>query len=171
MLSAFVTGGYYLVWMVLIGLAVFGANRALGNARTALICVAGHVIGTGVSEGVVACRVAAGQLPDADRFLTDVGPSYLVVSAVVIAVICGTPPVRALAVLGAAILVFAVRIFSGLSQLDVAAVGHLTAALTAAAMVAVILIRRGRRRRSGHVDADADQVGDPGGGGSQHQLS
>jgi hypothetical protein len=88
-----------------------------------------------------------------------------------IAVICGTPPVRALAVLDAAILVFAVRIFSGLSQLDVAAVGHLTAALTAAAMVAVILIRRGRRRRSGHVDADADQVGDPGGGGSQHQLS
>ena len=128
MLSAFVTGGYYLVWMVLIGLAVFGANRALGNARTALICVAGHVIGTGVSEGVVACRVAAGQLPDADRFLTDVGPSYLVVSAVVIAVICGTPPVRALAVLDAAIPVFAVRIFSGLSQLDVAAVGCPTAA-------------------------------------------
>jgi hypothetical protein len=72
--SAFIGPGNYLVWPVLIAVAMFGANRALGNARTALICVAGHVIGTLVSEGIVAYRVDAGQLPVADRYLTDVGP-------------------------------------------------------------------------------------------------
>ncbi len=41
-LSTLVTPGYLVVWPVLIALAVFGANRALGNARTALICLAGR---------------------------------------------------------------------------------------------------------------------------------
>jgi hypothetical protein len=142
-LSAFVGPGYLLVWPVLIVLAVFPANQALGNARTALICVAGHVIGTAVSEGIVAYRVDAGQLPVADRYLTDVGPSYVVVSAIVIAVICGTWLGRAAALLDFALLVFGGHIFSGLSHLDVAAVGHLTAIITAAVLTA-ILARRAR---------------------------
>jgi hypothetical protein len=53
-LSAFVGPGYLLVWPVLIALAVFGASQASGNARTALICVAGQVIGSLVSEGIAA---------------------------------------------------------------------------------------------------------------------
>ena len=61
-LSAFTAPGYLVVWPVLIALAVFGANRALGNVRTALVCLAGHVIGSLVSEGIVAYRVDAGQL-------------------------------------------------------------------------------------------------------------
>src|ERR1700677_1867456 len=168
--SALIAPGYFGLWPVLIALAVFGANRALGNARTALVCVAGHVIGSLVSEGIVAYRVDAGQLPVADRHLTDVGPSYLVVSAIVIAVICGTWLARALAVLDFAILVFGGQIFAGLSHLDVAAVGHLTAMLTAAAAIALILSRQSRqsRRRSGRVtDEDADQVGDPGSAGAE----
>jgi len=143
-LSAFIGPGYFLVWPVLIALALFGANRAFGNARTALICVAGQVIGTVVSEGIVAYRVQAGQLPAADRYLTDVGPSYVVVSAIVIAVVCGTWLARAAAALDFAVLVFGGHIFSGLSQLDVSAVGHLTAMVTAAAGVALILARGGR---------------------------
>jgi hypothetical protein len=142
-LSAFVGPGYLLVWPVLIALAIVPANRALGNARTALICVAGHVIGTAVSEGIVAYRVDAGQLPVADRYLTDVGPSYVVVSAIVIAVICGTWLGRAAALLDFTLLVFGGHIFGGLSHLDVAAVGHLTAIITAAVLTA-ILARRAR---------------------------
>jgi len=133
------------VWPVLIALAVFGANRALGNAATALVCLAGHVIGSGVSEGMVAYRVDAGQLPGADRYLTDAGPSYVVVSAIVIALVCGTWPARMLAAGDFAVLVFPGHIFGGLSQLDVPAVGHLTALVTAAAATALILARRARR--------------------------
>jgi hypothetical protein len=143
-LSAFVGPGYLIVWPVLIALAVFPANRALGNVRTALICLAGQVIGTAVSEGIVAYRVDAGHLPVADRYLTDVGPSYVVVSAIVIALICGTWPGRAAAALDFAVLVFGGHIFAGLSHLDVSAVGHLTAILTTAAGVTLILARHAR---------------------------
>ena len=173
-LSAFVAPGYFVIWPVLIALAVFGANRALGNAGTALVCLAGQVVGSLVSEGIVAYRVDAGQLAVANRYLTDVGPSYVVVSAIVIALACGTWLARALAAADFAVLVFLGHIFGGLSQLDVSAVGHLTAALTAAAATALILARRSRgpggRGSGGHVaDADghADQVGDPGGAGAQ----
>ena len=96
-LSAFVAPGYFVVWPVLIALAVFGANRALGNVRTALVCLAGHVIGSLVSEGIVAYRVDAGQLAVANRYITDMGPSYVVVSAIVIALMCGTWLARVLA--------------------------------------------------------------------------
>jgi len=143
-LSAFVGPGYFLVWPVLIALAVFGANRALGNVRTALICVAGQVVGTVVSAGIVAYRVQAGQLPVADRYLTDVGPSYVVMSAIVIAVVCGTWLARAAAALDFVVLVFGGHIFSGLGHLDVSAVGHLTALVTGAAGVTLILARGGR---------------------------
>jgi hypothetical protein len=142
--SAFIGPGNYLVWPVLIAVAMFGANRALGNARTALICVAGHVIGTLVSEGIIAYRVDLGQLPLADRYLTDVGPSYVVVSAIVVAVACGTWLARVAAALDFAVLVFGGDIFGGLSHADVSAVGHLTALLTAAAGVALISARRPR---------------------------
>jgi hypothetical protein len=176
--SALVTPGDFVIWPVLIALAVFGANRALGNARTALVCLAGQVIGSLVSEGIVAYRVDAGQLAVANRYLTDVGPSYVVVSAIVIALACGTWFARALAAADLAVLVFPGHIFGGLSQLDVSAVGHLTAMLTAAAATALILIRRRRRatssrRSGGHVagaDGHADQVGDPGGAGPKEQL-
>ncbi len=175
-LSALVAPGYVAVWPVLIALAAFGANRALGNARTALVCLAGQVIGSLVSEGIVAYQVDAGQLAVANRHLTDVGPSYVVVSCIVIALACGTWPARALAAVDLVVLVFPGHIFAGLSQLDVSAVGHLTAMLTAAAATALILTRRRRRARrrggsGGHMaDGHADQVGDPGGAGAQQEL-
>jgi hypothetical protein len=167
--SAFIAPGYLLLWPVLIALAAFGANRALGHARTTLICVAGHVVGTGVSEGIVAARVAAGQLPDADRYITDVGPSYVVVSAIVIAVIYGTWLARSLALVDFAILVVGGHIFGGLSHLEVSAVGHLTAILTAAAIIA--LIARSRPGSARVADEGPDQVGDRDGDGPQRQLT
>jgi len=181
LVSAFVTPGFFAAWPVLIGLAVFGANRALGNARTALVCLAGHVIGSLVSEGILAYRIDVGQLSAANRHITDVGPSYVVLSAVVIALACGGRLVRTLAAVDLVVLVFPGQIFGGLSQLDVPAVGHLTAALTAAAATALILFRRSRRRRrlrrqgsgasAGYVtEAHPDQVGDRGGAGAQDQL-
>jgi hypothetical protein len=142
-LSAFVGPGSLLAWPVLIALAAFGASRALGNARTALACMAGHVIGSLASEGIVAYRIDAGQLAVTDRYLTDVGPSYVVVSAIVIAAVRGTWLARAAAA-DFAVLVTGGHIFGGLSRLDVSAVGHLTAVVTAAAAVTLTLARRRR---------------------------
>jgi len=171
LLSAFVAPGYLLTWPVLIALALFGANRAVGNVRIALVCLAGHVTGTLVSEGIVAYRVDAGQLSAASRHLTDVGPSYVVVAAVVVALALGTWLARALAAIDLVILVFPGDIFGGLSQLDVAAVGHLTAMLTAAAAV-ILFWQRGRRSSGGDLtDGGADAEGDRGRGGAQEQLA
>ena len=61
--SAFVTQTFAVAWPGLIVLAMFGANGVLGNWRTALVCAAGHVIGTLVSEGIVGYRVSHGLLP------------------------------------------------------------------------------------------------------------
>ena len=99
-------------------------------------------------------------------------------SAIVIALICGGWLVRTLAAVGLVVLVFPGQIFGGLSQLDVAAVGHLTAAITAAVATALILSRRSRSRARGPdsggpggsggyvTDAHPDQVGDRGGAGA-----
>ena len=106
--------------------------------------MAGHVVGSLVSEGIVAYRVNAGQLPAADRHITDVGPSYVVVSAIVIAAACGGWLARAAAALDLVVLVFGGHIFGGLSRLDVSAVGYLTARVTAAAAVTLTLARRSR---------------------------
>ena len=145
--SAFITGGNPVVWTALIALALFGANRALGNAAVALVCLAGQVIGSLVSEGIVAYRVDVGQLPLSDRQLTDVGPSYVVMSAIVVAVLCGAWAARILAVVDLFILAFPGDIFGGLSNLDVSAVGHVTAAATAAACAGAIMVLRGRPAR------------------------
>ena len=141
----------------------------------------------------LAYRVDAGQLSAANRHITDVGPSYVVLSAIVIALACGGWLARTLAAVGLVVLVFPGQIFGGLSHIDVAAVGHLTAALTAAAATALILSRRRNpsRRTSrqnpcrrnpsrcqgpdegsgGHVtDAHPDEVGDRDGAGAQDQL-
>jgi Rhomboid-like protein len=182
LVSAFVTPGFFAAWPVLIGPAVFGANRALGNARTALVCLAGHVVGSLVSEGILAYRIDAGQVSAAHRQISDVGPSYVVLSAIVIALACGGRLARTLAAVDLVVLVFPGQIFGGLSQLDVPAVGHRTAALTAAAATALILSRRSRSRSrsrargpdpggpggsAGYVaDAHPDQVGDRGGAGA-----
>src|SRR4029079_13659249 len=131
---------------VCVGRDILAENRALGSTRTALGCLAGHVIGSLVSEGILAYRIDAGQLSAADRHISDVGPSYVVLSAIVIALACGGWLVRTLAAVDLVVLVFPGQICGGRSHLDVAAVGHLTAALTAAVATALILSRQSRNQ-------------------------
>ena len=143
--SAFVTQGYLLAWPALIALALFGASHALGNWRTAVTCLAGHLLGTLVSEVIVGYRVSHGVLPPADRHLVDVGMSYIVVSAIAVALLCAGWLARAAAALDLLLLIFVGHIFAGLSQLEVSAVGHVTALLTGAAL-GTVLIRQQRRK-------------------------
>lgn len=147
-LSAFLPSGSPFAWLAPIALTMFGANRAAGTARLTVTCAAGHLIGTGVSEGIVAYRIDHGSLPPAWAHIPDVGPSYVVVSAIVVAVMFGTPVTRVTALAVFAVLVFASHIFAGLTSLHVAAVGHLTAIVTAAAL-GLVLATRHRGVRAG----------------------
>jgi hypothetical protein len=142
--SAFFTTGYLLAWPALIALALFGANHALGNWRTAVTCAAGHLIGTLVSEAIVAYRVSHGALPPADRYLTDVGMSYVVVSAIAVALLYGGWLARAAAALDLVLLIVVGHIFAGLSDLAVSAVGHVVALLTGAVIGSLLIWQRRR---------------------------
>jgi hypothetical protein len=143
--SAFFPTSFLLIWPVLIALALFGATSVFGNWRTVVTCAAGQLIGTAVSEGIVGYRVAAGSLPPADRFLLDVGPSYVVVAAIAVGLLHGSWLVRAAACLNLAILIFVGQIFAGLSGLQVAPVGHLTALITGM-VVGTVLVRSYKRK-------------------------
>jgi hypothetical protein len=162
--SAFVAGGTSWAWLVLIPVALVTACHVAGNRRTVIACVAGHVLGTLVSEGIVAYRVHVGQLPPADNHLIDVGPSYVVVAALLLTLIWPRPAAlvpRALALADLVILVYPGGIFDGLENLNVSAVGHLTSIVTAACYATA----------SRYVaDRQADQVGDGGGAGSEAEL-
>ncbi len=156
--SAFIPSGYASAWPALIALALFGANRALGNWRTLLVCAAGHVAGTLVSEGIVDYRVAHGLLPAAADHIVDVGPSYVVVSAIAVAVLWGSWPARVAAAIDFALLVVIGDIFGGLSTLQVAAVGHLTALVVAIILGSLLAGQLHRRQRLSHDDAPAAGV-------------
>lgn len=183
-LSAFVTGGDVagtLTWLPLIAIGLAGAIRAVGTWRTVAVAAAAHVAGTFVSEGLVGWRVFSGVLPDSFRHMTDVGPSYVVVSALALALLClpwskrdrRAWTWRILATGGMLALIFPGQIFAGLTHLDVAALGHVTAiAVAALAASTGWLLRRSpsapwwKRQRSPKttVDAAATTLGGGGGG-------
>jgi hypothetical protein len=145
--SAFVTQEFAWAWPALIAVAMFSANRVLGNWRTALVCAAGHVIGTLVSEGIQGYRVAHGLLPASGRFIVDVGPSYVVVSAITVAVLYGPWLLRVAAAFELFLLVYIGDIFGGLSTLVVSAVGHATAIAVSVVLGSLLVWQQWRRRR------------------------
>lgn len=144
--SAFLPVESLAAWPALIALALFGANHVLGNRRTVVVCAAAQVVATVVSEGIVAYRVHIGALPAADRYLLDVGPSYVVAAAIAVAVVCGPWLARGAALADLAVFVFAGHIFAGFSQLQVAAVGHVTALAVGTVAGAVLTLRRRGQR-------------------------
>lgn len=155
--SAFFPTGAQLLWPVIIALALFGANAVLGNWRTAVTCAAGHVIGTLVSEGILAYQIAHGTRPAAERFITDVGPSYVVVTALAVGLLWGRWPVRCAAALDLAGLVVIGGIFSGISHLAVAPIGHATALFTGCTVGSLLAWQRRRRLAAVPVAADREE--------------
>jgi hypothetical protein len=144
--AAMVTSGLFaeggvLVWSVLALVGLGAAGWTFGNRRTLLLVTAAHVIGTLVSEGILAWRIAAGQEPASERFIVDVGPSYVVVAALVAGACFGARWWRLAALLGFAVM--APSLFSGLSRLEVSAVGH-TCAAAIGALLGWLLWRRDR---------------------------
>lgn len=161
--SAFIPEENPTAWLVLVCLGMFSADGLLGWRRSLLLVASAQVLGTLVSEGVVAWRVAHGELPQAARHLLDIGPSYLVVSALTLALLYGWTGDAALGVriarpiAGLAGLV-ALRNFlvTGLTHLDVTAIGHTVSMILAALFGGALLL--GRRRAATRQDAEMNRT-------------
>jgi hypothetical protein len=143
--SAFFAPGDLLAWPPLIALSMLGANAVLGNWRTAVTCATGHVIGTLVSEGILWYQIDHGTMPAADRLIEDVGPSYVVVTAIAVALLWGTWLARAAAAVAFLILIFVGHIFSGLTHLALAPVGHTTALIVGCTLGSYLTWQRRKR--------------------------
>ena len=130
-------------WWPFVVLGVATMARTSGVRVTAAVLFAVHVLATLASEAILALRIDHGAASSTQRLLVDVGPSYLVVAALVIAVIePGSGRWWRLAC-AAALAVLAPSLLDGLTSWQVAPVGHLISAALAVACWAV-LTRRAR---------------------------
>jgi hypothetical protein len=154
---------YAVAWAYLAGVTVCGvAYLLLPRAGQAAVLRFASTNVHNLHTDPVGYRVSHGALPPADRYITDVGPSYVVVAAIAVAILYGGRLARAAALLDLAILIFAGDIFSGLGQLQVAAVGH-TTAIAAGAIAGRLAVwhRRAYQRRAGKTQIEQQHAGLP----------
>jgi len=146
--SAFVADGDVLALTALALIGLGAAGQALGDLRLAALLASTHVLGTLVSQSVLAQQIRLGDAPASARSMIDVGPSYVVAPALVLGIVLGSNRGRVASGLGFAAL--APHLFGGLTRLDVPAVGHVVAIGTA--LIAGPALRRDRQRRDpGHL--------------------
>jgi hypothetical protein len=139
--SALVCEGDLLAWLVLALAGLTGLGLRIGARAAAGLVLAVHVLATLVSQGVVALRIAGGQLPGSARVMSDVGPSYLVVAALIGALVYGPVLGRVLGGVGFALL--APSLFGGLTRLEVSAMGHLASIVLAVLLGGLVARRQG----------------------------
>ncbi len=163
--SAFVSEAVPWMWVAFAVVGLFPVVHRFGNLRALLLVFAAQVIGTLISEGLLAWRISAGLVPSSMRFLDDVGPSYVIASALVATILYGAEPAvrtsrhghwlfdhvpsrwwRIGAAIGLALI--APNLLEGLGHLEVAAVGHVVAMTTGAC--AGLCFARLERRRADH---------------------
>jgi hypothetical protein len=122
--SAFVDLGNGWAWVPLSLLLLGGLERVVGVRRAILIAFGAHVVATLLSEGLLLMQVAWHVMPRSDLDVLDVGPSYLILAALSGCLVVGSWRLRAAAVLAGLIVV--PGLLSGLTSLDMSAVGHLS---------------------------------------------
>lgn len=115
-------------WWVVATLLCLGALELVrGPVVTIVTGAVAHVVGTLVAEGVMAIRIAAGEVSTSARHLLDVGPSYVVASCAA-AVIASPRAPRALRVACALTIVpLYVAAFDFTDDGQVATIGHAVA--------------------------------------------
>ena len=119
------------VWLLALLLGADQLERALGWRRTLALLAGVHAGATALSQALLGARVAVGHAPYAVLGQVDVGPSYLAVGG--LAAAAALAPTRGRAVLAAGALAAGVpELLEGLSHLDLAATGHVAAALLGA---------------------------------------
>ena len=141
--SAFFTRGGLPVALAGCLLCIGLLELSAGHRIALAVAVTGHVIGTLVSEGVVAVRLATGDLPDSARRVLDVGPSYVLVACA--ATVIAWPDVDPRLRVACAVSITPLFIFTAwrLPAGRVDAIGHLTAAVVG--VVWAVWLRRRRR--------------------------
>jgi hypothetical protein len=120
--SALLDDSDVLAWVALSVIGLVAAGHTLGNLRCAILVAVAHVLGTVVSEGILAEQIASGAVPPSERVTLDIGPSYVVVAALTVGIAYGRWPARIVSSL--AFIVLAPHLFGGLSHLEVGPVGH-----------------------------------------------
>jgi hypothetical protein len=138
--SAFVSESGPWAWPAFAAAGLFPLVHRFGNLRVLTLVATAHVVGTLVSEGVLAWRIAAGAAPPSLRLIDDVGPSYVITAALLATILYGAV-LRWRVVAAFCLAALAPYIFTGLRSLDVAAVGHVVA-LTTGAAAGHVLLRR-----------------------------
>src|SRR5215469_16361180 len=128
-LSAFVGESGLGWWLGLAAVGLAATGWVFGAWRTALLVFTAHVVGTYLSEGVLAVRIASHLAPRSDLDIRDVGPSYVVIAGLAAAVAYGRWAGRIPAAIGLTLM--APGSFAGLPALDVAAIGHVCSVLVA----------------------------------------
>jgi hypothetical protein len=125
----------------------------LGAWRTAVLIVAAHVLSTVISEAILGYRIATGAVPRADLHIQDVGPSYVVAGALVAGIAYARWPGRLACAAGFALV--APSLFGGLLQLELSAVGHVSAIVVALAVGGgFVLVTRRQRSPAGGPGSD-----------------
>lgn len=120
--SAFIPQESAGVWPFF-ALSLFSVVAVLGARRTVLLLGGVHVGVSLVTEGLVWWRIHQGTLPWSDERMWDTGPSYLVVTALTVAIGCARPVW--LRVVWAACLVGAApSLLQGIGHGDYTAIGH-----------------------------------------------
>lgn len=157
-----VTGGPVIPWLALAALAVGGLEATLGSVAAFAVVFGGHTGATLISEGILGLRVATGNLPSSALHILDVGPSYVVATA--LAAVAVLPTSRRLRLTCAVALgAIAPAMMFDLVYGDVDGIGH-TAAFALGALAAALPALRRRAARSaagrcGPADGSAGGVG------------
>jgi hypothetical protein len=140
--SSLWSGDHVGYWVIVVLLCVGALEVVRGPVVTLLTGLTAHVIGTLVSEGILAIRIAAGELSSSARHLQDVGPSYIV-AACAAAVIASPRSHRWLRLAcGLCLVPLVVTAFDFSDASQVAAIGHAVSMLIGASVGRSRIARR-----------------------------
>lgn len=113
-------GRLWLPYAVVLLIMVAPLERRIGTARTALVFLSGHVLATLLTELPIAAAIGVGWLTPTAAHRLDVGASYGTL-ALVAAFAGSLPRIRALVVLGLAVLLVA---GTSMATLEMSTYGH-----------------------------------------------
>ncbi|HET6816812.1 MAG TPA: rhomboid-like protein [Mycobacteriales bacterium] len=135
-------GDMFGYWAVVVLLCVGALERLRGGLVALATGAVAHVVGTGVSEGVTAARIAAGNLSASAKHLLDVGPSYAVAACAAAVVFSPNANRWLRGACALTLLPLVITAFDSSDESQVAAIGHAVAMLTG------IVVARWQRRRT-----------------------